>query len=169
MIDLAIMGISKFIDMKEYNFIYRFGNQFKAVSSLDEQNPKHLWGVQLPSGLVVALRCGYDFIDCFFADWEIVKDFAYQMELNGKHGSLPSIKFLKKIFDGKNEDVKLLDEITEYLSKFGIEADGTFGALWCKDITKLKDAAAFDLSRFDVDWHYFRTTGNYIRIAMVFN
>lgn len=37
--------------MKDFNFIYRFGNQFKAVSSLDEQNPKHLWGVQLPSGL----------------------------------------------------------------------------------------------------------------------
>lgn len=155
--------------MKDFNFIYRFGNQFKAVSSLDEQNPKNLWGVQLPLGLVVALRCGYDFIDRSCADWEIVKDFASQMEFNGKHGSLPSIDFLKKIFDGSNKGVTVLDEMTETLDKFGIEADGTFGALWCKDITKLKDAAAFDLSRFDVDWHYFRTTGNYIRIAMVFN
>ncbi len=154
--------------MDNFTFVYRFGSQFKTSSSLDEQNKNNLWGVQLSSGLVIALCCGCDFAGSLFADWEIVKDFASQMELNGKHGSLPSIGFLAEAFEPKSKDVAALDEVSDYLSKFGIEADGTVGALWCDDITKLKDAAVFDLSRFDVDWHYFRTSGNYIRVAMVF-
>ena len=74
--------------------VYLKGNEFTVELGLNLKRKDELWGIQLLSGVMVALMCGAG-NNVLETTWEKVKEFAEKMTFNGKLGFLPSKDVLR--------------------------------------------------------------------------
>lgn len=79
----------------ELPLVYRRENEFEVLDGLDLSRKDELWGIQLTSGVMVALKCGAG-NNVSKTTWDEVKKFVEKMCLNGKSGFLPSKDVLKE-------------------------------------------------------------------------
>ena len=79
----------------ELPLVYRRGNVLIVENGLNLNRKHELWGIQLLSGVMVALQRDPE-NNISPATWEEVKKFAEKMRFNGKSGFLPSKDVYKR-------------------------------------------------------------------------
>ena len=114
----------------ELPLVYRRGNILTVENGLNLSRKSELWGIQLLSGVMVALACrsGNNVSDTI---WNEVKKFAEKMRLNGKSGFLPSKDVLKEHW-GTEEQTRFTATV-KVLKENEIAADGYWGCIWCSE------------------------------------
>ena len=146
--------------------VYRRGNVLTVENGLNLNRKHELWGIQLLSGVMVALQRGPG-NNISSATWKNVKRFAETMTFNGKQGFLPSKNALKEHW-GTEEQTKLAATV-KVLKENEIEADGYQGSIWCSEKYKPNSAYAFCLEYGYDDWYNKSSTDYYARIAFAFS
>ena len=149
----------------ELPLVYRKGTEFTVENGLNLKRKEELWGIQLLSGVMVALMCGSG-NNVSDTTWGAVKKFAEKMRLNGKAGFLPSKGVLKKHWGG-SEEAKFAATV-EVLKENEIEADGYLGCIWCSEEYIPSDAFCFSLRGGSYDWLNKNHVSDYDRVAVVF-
>ena len=122
--------------------VYRRGNELTVENGLNLSRKSELWGIQLLSGVMVALTCGSG-NNVSDTTWGKVKKFAEKMRLNGKPGFLPSKGVLKEHWGGM-EEAKFIATV-EILKENEIAADGYWGCIWCSEGYSPTNACCFAL------------------------
>ena len=145
--------------------VYCKGNEFFVENGLDLKRKKELWGIQLLSGVMVALTCGSG-NNVSETTWGKVKKFAEKMSLNGKAGFLPSKGVLKKHW-GTEEQTRFTATV-KVLKENEIEADGYLGCIWCSEEYGLGYPYFFGLNSGSSVWTNKLTTGKNGRVAVAF-
>ena len=112
----------------ELPLVYRRGNELTVENGLNLSRKSELWGIQLLSGVMVALTCGPG-NNVSDTTWGEVKKFAEKMRLNGKPGFLPSKDVLKEHW-GTEEQTRFTATV-KVLKENEIAADGYWGCIWC--------------------------------------
>mgnify|MGYP007020629566 FL=1 len=150
----------------ELPLVYRRGNVLTVENGLNLSRKHELWGIQLLSGVMVALACrsGNNVSDTI---WNEVKKFAEKMRLNGKSGFLPSKDVLNKHW-GKAEREKFTITIA-VLKENNIDADSYWGCIWCSEVYDCHNAYYFILINGDYDWYYKNITNYDNRVALAFS
>ena len=149
----------------ELPLVYRRGNELTVENGLNLSRKSELWGIQLLSGVMVALTCGSG-NNVSETTWGKVKKFAEKMTFNGKLGVLPSQDVLKKHWSNK-EEAKFAATV-EVLEENEIGADGYRGCIWCSGGYSPGNAYCFGLNGGNRVW----STKNYTyydgRVALAF-
>ena len=145
--------------------VYRRGNELTVENGLNLSHKSELWGIQLLSGVMVALTCGSG-NNVSETTWDEVKKFAEKMTFNGKPGILPSKDVLKKHW-GNKEEAKFAATV-EVLEENEIGADGYRGCIWCSEEYSPNFAYYFNLKNGFNDWDYKTNTNDYDRVALAF-
>ena len=150
----------------ELPLVYRRGNVLTVENGLNLSRKHELWGIQLLSGVMVALTCGpgNNVSDTI---WNEVKKFAEKMRLNGKSGFLPSKDVLKEHW-GTEEQTRFTATV-KVLKENEIAADGYWGCIWCSEEYNPNIAYYFYLKDGNYDWYIKYGTGDYDRVALAFN
>ena len=149
----------------ELPLVYRRGNELTVENGLNLSRKSELWGIQLLSGVVVALTCGSG-NNVSDTTWGKVKKFAEKMTFNGKPGILPSKDVLKKHW-GNKEEAKFAATV-EVLEENEIGADGYRGCIWCSEVYSPYDAYCFHLRIGYGGWDLKSSTTNSDRVALAF-
>ena len=149
----------------ELPLVYRRGNELTVENGLNLSRKSELWGIQLLSGVMVALTCGSG-NNVSETTWDEVKKFAEKMTFNGKPGILPSKDVLKKHW-GNKEEAKFAATV-EVLEENEIGADGYRGCIWCSEEFSPSTAYYFDLKDGNVDWYSKSYTYGNDRVALAF-
>ena len=149
----------------ELPLVYRRGNELTVENGLNLSRKSELWGIQLLSGVMVALTCGSG-NNVSETTWGKVKKFAEKMTFNGKLGVLPSQDVLKKHWSNK-EEAKFAATV-EVLEENEIGADGYRGCIWCSEVYDPKYAYCFGLRDGDNVWGYKDGTYGNDRVALAF-
>ena len=146
--------------------VYCKGNEFFVENGLNLKRKKELWGIQLLSGVMVALMCGLG-NNVSETTWGEVKKFAEKMRLNGKAGFLPSKDVLKNHWGG-SEEAKFAATV-EVLKENEIEADGyLLGCIWCSEEYGPGGAYCFNLENGYTGWGSKDDTNGNDRVALAF-
>ena len=140
-------------------------NELTVENGLNLSRKSELWGIQLLSGVMVALTCGSG-NNVSETTWGKVKKFAEKMTFNGKPGVLPSIDVLKKHW-GNKEEAKFAATV-EVLEENEIEADGYWGCIWCSEEYSPNGAYYFILEGGYGGWVYKTYTSGSGRVALAF-
>ena len=145
--------------------VYRKGNEITVEKGLDLNRKDELWGIQLLSGVMVALQCGAGY-NVIATTWGQVKEFAQTMRFNDKPGILPSKNVLKEYW-GEVEKAKFAATVN-VLKENEIAADGYRGCLWCSEEYFPDYAYFFGLNYGGYGWYskYDPTTRD--RVALAF-
>ena len=149
----------------ELPLVYRRGNELTVENGLNLSRKSELWGIQLLSGVMVALTCGSG-NNVSNTTWGEVKKFAENMRLNGNLGSLPSKGVLKEHWGGM-EEAKFTATVN-VLKENEIAADGYRGCLWCSETCTPNSACYFHLGSGYDDRYYKTYTGSRDRVALAF-
>ena len=149
----------------ELPLVYRRGNELTVENGLNLSRKSELWGIQLLSGVMVALTCGSG-NNVSETTWGKVKKFAEKMTFNGKLGVLPSQDVLKKHWSNK-EEAKFAATV-EVLEENEIGADGYRGCIWCSEEYSPYSAYYFGLKDGSSDWGLKYATGYNDRVALAF-
>ena len=149
----------------ELPLVYRRGNELTVENGLNLSHKSELWGIQLLSGVMVALTCGSG-NNVSDTTWGKVKKFAEKMTFNGKPGILPSKDVLKKHW-GNKEEAKFAATV-EVLEENEIGADGYRGCIWCSEEYGPYYAYFFSLEDGSNDWYDKTSTYYYDRVALAF-
>ena len=149
----------------ELPLVYRRGNELTVENGLNLSRKSELWGIQLLSGVMVALTCGSG-NNVSETTWDEVKKFAEKMTFNGKPGILPSKDVLKKHW-GNKEEAKFAATV-EVLEENEIGADGYRGCIWCSEEYTPYYACYFHLTSGFNDWGTKSTTLYGGRVALAF-
>ena len=149
----------------ELPLVYRRGNELTVENGLNLSRKSELWGIQLLSGVMVALTCGSG-NNVSETTWDEVKKFAEKMTFNGKPGILPSKDVLKKHW-GNKEEAKFAATV-EVLEENEIGADGYRGCIWCSEEYNPYNAYYFGLGYGNLDWYTKGTTHYSDRVALAF-
>ena len=149
----------------ELPLVYRRGNELTVENGLNLSRKSELWGIQLLSGVMVALTCGSG-NNVSETTWGKVKKFAEKMTFNGKPGILPSKDVLKKYW-GNKEEAKFAATV-EVLEENEIEADGYRGCIWCSEEYDPNAAYYFSLTYGNSGWTTKYGTHGYDRVALAF-
>ena len=149
----------------ELPLVYRRGNELTVENGLNLSHKSELWGIQLLSGVMVALTCGSG-NNVSDTTWGKVKKFAEKMTFNGKPGILPSKDVLKKHW-GNKEEAKFAATV-EVLEENEIGADGYRGCIWCSEGYGPTNAYYFYLGHGYDGWSSKYTTDNGARVALAF-
>ena len=149
----------------ELPLVYRRGNELTVENGLNLSRKSELWGIQLLSGVMVALTCGSG-NNVSDTTWGKVKKFAEKMRLNGKPGFLPSKGVLKEHWGGM-EEAKFIATV-EILKENEIAADGYWGCIWCSEDYSPANAYCFNLTCGDHGWGNKDTTNRNDRVALAF-
>mgnify|MGYP000165684081 CR=1 FL=1 len=149
----------------ELPLVYRRGNELTVENGLNLSRKSELWGIQLLSGVMVALTCGSG-NNVSETTWGKVKKFAEKMTFNGKLGVLPSQDVLKKHWSNK-EEAKFAATV-EVLEENEIGADGYRGCIWCSEEYGPYGAYYFNLEDGDDVWNHEYATYNGDRVALAF-
>ncbi len=134
----------------ELPLVYRRGNVLIVENGLNLNRKHELWGIQLLSGVMVALQRDPE-NNISPATWEEVKKFAEKMRFKGKPGFLPSQDVLNKHW-GKAEREKFTITIA-VLKENNINADGYRGCIWCSEVYDCHNACFFGLRYGGKGWH----------------
>jgi hypothetical protein len=129
--------------------VYRRGNVLTVENGLNLNRKHELRGIQLLSGVMVALQRGPG-NNISSATWKNVKRFAETMTFNGKQGFLPSKNALKEHW-GTEEQTKLAATV-KVLKENEIEADGYQGCIWCSEVYDCYNACFFGLRYGGKGW-----------------
>ena len=149
----------------ELPLVYRRGNELTVENGLNLSRKSELWGIQLLSGVMVALTCGPG-NNVSDTTWGEVKKFAEKMRLNGKPGFLPSKDVLKEHW-GTEEQTRFTATV-KVLKENEIAADGYWGCIWCSEDYTPYDAYFFNLRNGYDDWDTKTYTDSYDRVALAF-
>ena len=149
----------------ELPLVYRRGNELTVENGLNLSRKSELWGIQLLSGVMVALTCGPG-NNVSDTTWGEVKKFAEKMRLNGKPGFLPSKDVLKEHW-GTEEQTRFTATV-KVLKENEIAADGYWGCIWCSEEYSPYSAYCFSLKGGRNDWSYKYNTDYYDRVALAF-
>ena len=149
----------------ELPLVYRRGNELTVENGLNLSRKSELWGIQLLSGVMVALTCGSG-NNVSDTTWGKVKKFAEKMRLNGKPGFLPSKDVLNKHWGGM-EEAKFIATV-EILKENEIAADGYWGCIWCSEEYSPGSAYFFNRGYGGNDWHDKDGTNGDDRVALAF-
>ena len=149
----------------ELPLVYRRGNELTVENGLNLSRKSELWGIQLLSGVMVALTCGSG-NNVSDTTWGKVKKFAEKMRLNGKPGFLPSKDVLNKHWGGM-EEAKFIATV-EILKENEIAADGYWGCIWCSEGYTPGSAYYFILKSGGSGWDYKGDTNGNDRVALAF-
>ena len=149
----------------ELPLVYRRGNELTVENGLNLSRKSELWGIQLLSGVMVALTCGSG-NNVSETTWGKVKKFAEKMTFNGKLGVLPSQDVLKKHWSNK-EEAKFAATV-EVLEENEIGADGYRGCIWCSEGCNPNDAYCFGLEHGNGGWYFKDYPSTYDRVALAF-
>ena len=149
----------------ELPLVYRRGNELTVENGLNLSHKSELWGIQLLSGVMVALTCGSG-NNVSETTWGKVKKFAEKMTFNGKPGVLPSQDVLKKHWSNK-EEAKFAATV-EVLEENEIEADGYRGCIWCSEEFSPGNAYYFGLRSGYHGWYVKDGTSFNARVALAF-
>ena len=149
----------------ELPLVYRRGNELTVENGLNLSRKSELWGIQLLSGVMVALTCGPG-NNVSDTTWGEVKKFAEKMRLNGKPGFLPSKDVLKEHW-GTEEQTRFTATV-KVLKENEIAADGYWGCIWCSEEYNPDGAYFFNLGNGVYGWNVKDGTGNYDRVALAF-
>ena len=149
----------------ELPLVYRRGNELTVENGLNLSRKSELWGIQLLSGVMVALACrsGNNVSD---TTWGEVKKFAEKMRLNGKPGFLPSKDVLKEHW-GTEEQTRFTATV-KVLKENEIAADGYWGCIWCSEECNPGGAYYFYLMDGYDDWSNKNCTNGNDRVALAF-
>lgn len=150
----------------ELPLVYRRGNELTVESGLNLSRRSELWGIQLLSGVMVALKCDPG-NNVSSPTWENVKSFAEKMRFEGMPCFLPSKNALKKHW-GNEEKAKFVATV-EVLEENEIEADGYQGCIWCSEAYYPDGVYFFSLENGYGGWNLKYGTGSNVRVALVFN
>ncbi len=150
----------------ELPLVYRRGNELTVENGLNLSRKSELWGIQLLSGVMVALTCGSG-NNVSETTWGKVKKFAEKMTFNGKPGVLPSKDVLKKHW-GNKEEAKFAATV-EVLEENEIEADGYWGCIWCSEEYCPYGAYCFSLDFGINGWGIKGYTRSNNRVALAFS
>ena len=140
-------------------------NELTVENGLNLSRKSELWGIQLLSGVMVALTCGSG-NNVSETTWGNVKKFAEKMTFNGKLGVLPSQDVLKKHWSNK-EEAKFAATV-EVLEENEIEADGYRGCIWCSEAYNPFPAYYFGLRNGYSGWGNKSGTASGARVALAF-
>ena len=147
--------------------VYRKGNEFSVEKGLNLNRKNELWGLELFSGIMLALECGSG-KDLQSTNWKNVKEFAEKMRFNGKSGSLPSAEVLINSC-GANEEKKFIKTL-KVLSEYKINAcDGYWGSIWCAASDNSPSSVFFHLEYGILDRSSKKTTSFNDRVAVAFD
>ena len=149
----------------ELPLVYRRGNVLTVENELNLSRKSELWGIQLLSGVMVALICGPG-NNVSDTTWGEVKKFAEKMRLNGKPGFLPSKGVLKEHWGGM-EEAKFIATV-EILKENEIAADGYWGCIWCSEVYYQNGAFCFNLEDGYRGWGHKDDTTIDDRVALAF-
>ena len=149
----------------ELPLVYRRGNELTVENGLNLSRKSELWGIQLLSGVMVALTCGPG-NNVSDTTWGEVKKFAEKMRLNGKPGFLPSKGVLKEHWGGM-EEAKFIATV-ESLKENEIAADGYWGCIWCSEEYYPDYAYYFNLHNGSNVWSSKGYTYDDGRVALAF-
>ena len=149
----------------ELPLVYRRGNELTVENGLNLSRKSELWGIQLLSGVMVALTCGPE-NNVSDTTWGEVKKFAEKMRLNGKPGFLPSKDVLKEHW-GTEEQTRFTATV-KVLKENEIAADGYWGCIWCAEDYDPYYAYYFYLRSGGSVWGTKYGTGNPDRVALAF-
>ena len=149
----------------ELPLVYRRGNVLTVENGLNLSRKHELWGIQLLSGVMVALTCGPG-NNVSDTTWGEVKKFAEKMRLNGKPGFLPSKDVLKEHW-GTEEQTRFTATV-KVLKENEIAADGYWGCIWCSEEYNPGNAYYFDLTNGSSDWTSKTITYYNDRVALAF-
>ena len=149
----------------ELPLVYRRGNELTVENGLNLSRKSELWGIQLLSGVMVALTCGPG-NNVSDTTWGEVKKFAEKMRLNGKPGFLPSKDVLKEHW-GTEEQTRFTATV-KVLKENEIAADGYWGCIWCSEVSNPTHAYYFNLGYGGNGWSTKGTTLNCDRVALAF-
>ena len=149
----------------ELPLVYRRGNELTVENGLNLSRKSELWGIQLLSGVMVALTCGPG-NNVSDTTWGEVKKFAEKMRLNGKPGFLPSKDVLKEHW-GTEEQTRFTATV-KVLKENEIAADGYWGCIWCSEEYIPNHAYYFNLKGGYNGWYYKDGTYGNDRVALAF-
>ena len=149
----------------ELPLVYRRGNVLTVENGLNLSRKHELWGIQLLSGVMVALTCGPG-NNVSDTTWGEVKKFAEKMRLNGKPGFLPSKDVLKEHW-GTEEQTRFTATV-KVLKENEIAADGYWGCIWCSEEYFPDCACCFSLRNGFNVWDYKNGTNGNDRVALAF-
>ena len=149
----------------ELPLVYRRGNVLTVENELNLSRKSELWGIQLLSGVMVALICGPG-NNVSDTTWGEVKKFAEKMRLNGKPGFLPSKDVLKEHW-GTEEQTRFTATV-KVLKENEIAADGYWGCIWCSEEYGPNDAYYFILKGGLYGWYNKDGTYGNDRVALAF-
>ena len=149
----------------ELPLVYRRGNVLTVENGLNLNRKHELWGIQLLSGVMVALICGPG-NNVSDTTWGEVKKFAEKMRLNGKPGFLPSKDVLKEHW-GTEEQTRFTATV-KVLKENEIAADGYWGCIWCSEGYSPDYAYYFGLRNGYSDWDGKTNTNYHDRVALAF-
>ena len=149
----------------ELPLVYRRGNVLTVENGLNLSRKHELWGIQLLSGVMVALTCGPG-NNVSDTTWGEVKKFAEKMRLNGKPGFLPSKDVLKEHW-GTEEQTRFTATV-KVLKENEIAADGYWGCIWCSEVYGPNLANYFLLKNGLDDWNHKSSTNYFDRVSLAF-
>ena len=149
----------------ELPLVYCRGNELTVENGLNLSRKSELWGIQLLSGVMVAVKCGSG-NNVSDTTWGKVKKFAEKMRLNGKPGFLPSKDVLKEHWGGM-EKAKFAATV-EVLKENEIAADDYRGCIWCSEEFNPNFAYFFDLRYGGNDWYDKNLTYFHDRVSLAF-
>lgn len=148
----------------ELPLVYRQGNVLTVENGLNLSRKSELWGIQLLSGVMVALQCRNSVPS---NAWGKVKKFVESLTCNAQAGELPSKDVL---IDGWGTEEEAKFEATvSVLKKNDIEADAYSGCIWCAEIYNQDYACYFNLGYGFYDWSSKGYTYGDARVALFFN
>ena len=110
--------------------VYRQENKLTVEKGLNLSRKNELWGIQLTSGIMIALTCGPG-NNVTTTTWINVKNFVEKMTFNNKSGFLPS-KDILKYQKGCEEEMDF-NIVVELLRENDINADPLGGSIWCSE------------------------------------
>lgn len=157
-------NIAGFIPTK-LPLVYCCGNVLTVENGLNLNRKDELWGIQLFSGTMVALKCGAE-NNVVSTDLEKVKEFAKTMRFNNKQGFLPDKDVLEKHW-GEIEKAKFTATVN-VLKQNKIEADDYVGYIWCNSIHNFRYVYCFDLRSGCSGWFNGNNTDCEDRVAVAF-
>ena len=146
--------------------VYRRGNELTVENGLNLSRKHELWGIQLLSGVMVALQYGSG-KNVSETTWGKVKKFAEKMTFNGKPGVLPSQDVLNKHWN--NEEREKYATTIAVLKENGIDADGYQGCIWCSEVYYRAGAFCFNLENGYRGWGHKDDTNIDDRVALAFS
>ena len=153
--------------------VYCREGEFEVLNGLDLSRKGELWGIQLLSGVMVALKCGAG-NNVPSTTRKNIEELAEMMCFKGQTGFLPSRIVLIEHWDAGVGEAQGMEEAkfeatVAVLKENQIEADGYRGYIWCCEDEDPKTGNCFSLKYGECVDRHKGCTNSYDRVALAFD